>query len=125
MTREFQQMLKLAAIGATGHALDMSGEDIDWQKVLDAAKRQKVEYLVAYALKRNPQLLCPSEIRDPLLKEARTIMFSNAVHKRGIFQLLEEMEAAGIPAVLLKGYAIADCYELPESRMCDDADIWA
>ena len=35
MTREFQQMLKLAAIGATGHAVDMSGEDIDWQKVLD------------------------------------------------------------------------------------------
>ena len=124
MTREFQQMLKLAAIGATGHALDMSGEGIDWQKVLDAAKRQKVEYLVAYALKRNPQLLCPSDIRDPLLKEARTIMFSNAVHKRGIFQLLEEMEAAGIPAVLLKGYAIADCYLLPESRMCGDADIW-
>lgn len=124
MTREFQQMLKLAAIGATGHALDMSGEDIDWQKVLDAAKRQKVEYLVAYALKRNPELPCPSEIRDPLLKEARTIMFSNAVHKRGIFQLLEDMEAAGIPAVLLKGYAIADCYALPESRMCGDADIW-
>lgn len=124
MTREFQQMLKLAAIGATGHAVDMSSEDIDWQKVLAAAKRQKVEYLVAYALKRNPQLLCPSEIRDPLLKEARTIIFSNAVHKRGIFQLLEDMEAAGIPAVLLKGYAIADCYELPESRMCGDADIW-
>lgn len=124
MTREFQQMLKLAAIGATGHAMDMSGEDIDWQKVLAAAKRQKVEYLVAYALKRNPQLMCPSEIRDPLLKEARTIMVSNAVHKRGIFQLLEDMEAAGISAVLLKGYAIADCYALPESRMCGDADIW-
>ena len=74
MTREFQQMLKLAAIGATGHTVDMSGEDIDWQKVLAAAKRQKVEYLVAYALKRNPQLLCPSEIRDPLLKEARPIL---------------------------------------------------
>ena len=34
------------------------------------------------------------------------------------------MEAAGIPAVLLKGYAIDDCYALPESRMCGDADIW-
>ena len=74
-------MLKLAAIGATGHAVDMSGEDITWQKVLDAAKRQKL----TYALKRNPRLLCPSEIRDPLHKEARTIV---AVYKRGIFQLL-------------------------------------
>ena len=124
MTREFQQMLKLAAIGAMEHAIDMSQEDVEWQKVIESAKRQKAEYLVAYALKRNPQLLCPSEIRDPLVKEARTIMFSNAVHKRGVFQLLEDMDAAGIPAVLLKGYAIADCYALPESRMCGDVDIW-
>lgn len=124
MTREFQQMLKLAAIGATGHAMDISGEDIDWQKVLDAAKRQKVEYLVAYALKCNPQLQCPGEIRDPLLKEARTIVFSNAVHKQAIFHLLEDMEAAGISAVLLKGYAIAGCYAIPECRMSGDADIW-
>ena len=88
MTREFQQMLKLAAIGVTGHVVDMSGKDIGWQKVMGAAKWQKVEHLAAYALKRNPRLLCPSEIRDPLHKEARTIMFSNAVYKRGIFQLL-------------------------------------
>lgn len=124
MTREFQQMLQLAAIGATGHSIDVDCTDIDWKKVITVAKKQKVEYFVAYALKRNPQFPCPSEIRDPLLKEARTIMFSNAVHKQAIFQLLEDMETAGIPAVLLKGYAIADCYELPESRMCGDADIW-
>ena len=124
MTREFQQMLQLAAIGATGHSIDVDSTEIEWEKVIAVAKKQKVEYFVAYALKRNPQLLCPSEIRDPLLKEARTIMFSNAVHKRAIVQLLENMEAAGIPAVLLKGYAIADCYELPEIRMCGDADIW-
>ena len=34
------------------------------------------------------------------------------------------MEAAGITAVLLKGYAIDDCYALPKSRMCGDADNW-
>ena len=124
MTREFQQMLQLAAIGATGHSIDVDFTDIDWKKVIAVAKKQKVEYFVAYALKRNPLLLCPSEIRDPLLKEARTILFSNAVHKQAIFQLLEDMEAAGITAVLLKGYAISDCYTLPESRMCGDADIW-
>ena len=124
MTREFQQMLQLAAIGATGQTIGVDCTDFDWEKVISVARKQKVEYLVAYALKRNPQLLCPSEIRDPLLKEARTIMFSNAVHKQAIFQLMEDMEAAGIPAVLLKGYAIADCYLLPESRMSGDADIW-
>lgn len=104
MTREFQQMLQLAAIGATGHSIDVDCTDIDWEKVIAVAKKQKVEYFVAYALKRNPQLLCPSEIRDPLLKEARTIMFSNAAHKQAIFQLLEDIEATGITAVLLKGY---------------------
>lgn len=124
MTREFQQVLKLTAVGATRHAMNIFCEDIDWEKVIAVAQKHKVEYFVAYALKRNPQILCPSEIRDPLLKEARTIIFSNALHKQSILQLVEDMEAAGIPAVLLKGYAIADCYALPECRMCGDADVW-
>lgn len=124
MTREFQQMLQLAAIGATGHSIDVDFADIDWKKVIETAKKQKVDYFVAYALKMHPELPCPSEIRDPLIKDARTLIFSNAMHKTAIIQLLGEMEQAGIHGVLLKGYAIADCYALPESRTCGDADIW-
>ncbi|MBP3427863.1 MAG: nucleotidyltransferase family protein [Clostridia bacterium] len=124
MTQEFQQMLQLAAIGATGHSIEVDCTDIDWKKVIAVAKKQKVDCYVAYALKNNKDLPCPAEIRDPLIKEARSLVFSNALHRSAIIQLLEEMEAAGIHAVLLKGYAICDCYALPESRTSSDADIW-
>lgn len=124
MTREFQQMLQLAAIGATGHSIEVDCTDIDWEKVIAIAKKQKVDCYVAYALKNNKDLPCPSEIRDPLIKESRSLVFSNALHRSAIIQLLEEMESAGIHAVLLKGYAISDCYALPESRTSSDADIW-
>ena len=101
MTRAFQQMLQLAAIGATGHSIDVDCTDIDWKKVVETAKKQKVDYFVAYALKMHPELPCPSEIWDPLIKDARALIFSNAMHKTAIIQLLGEMEQAGIHGVLL------------------------
>ena len=124
MTREFQQMLQRAAIGATGHSIDVDCADIDWKKVIETAKLQKIESYLACALKNNRELLCPAEIRDPMLKNTRLRLIANAIHRHEIVQLLEKMESAGIHAVLLKGYAIAKCYALPESRMSSDADIW-
>lgn len=124
MTREFQQMLTLAAMGATGHSIRFEYTDISWEKVIAEAKKQRVDCFLANALKNNPSLSCPPEIRAPFLQDARKIIFSNALHKSAIIQLLEKMESAGIHGVLLKGYAIADCFALPESRMCGDADIW-
>lgn len=123
MTHEFEQMLQLAAIGVSGHATDVDCGAIHWQRVLKVARQQKVDCYLAYALKNDPQLSCPAAIRDPLVKDARTLVLSNAMHRRAILQLLEKLEAAGIHAVLLKGYAISDCYALPESRTSSDADI--
>ena len=124
MTREFQQMLQLAAMGATGHSIDVDCTDIDWNKVIKIAKVQRVDSYLAYALKNNKGLPCPAEIRDPLIRKTRSLAFSNAMNRSAVIQLLGEMEKAGIHAVLLKGYAIADCYALPECRMSSDADIW-
>lgn len=61
MTREFRQMLQLAAAGATGHSIDVDCTDIDWQKVIEAARMQKVDCYLAYVLKNNKNLQCPSE----------------------------------------------------------------
>ena len=124
MTREFEQMLQLAAIGATGYSIDVDCTDIDWKKVVDLAKTQKVSSYIAHALKNNRSLTCPDEIRNPLIQSARGRMFANAINRSAIIQLLETMEAAGIHAVLLKGYAISDCYVVPECRTSSDADIW-
>ena len=90
MTQEFRQMLQLAAISATGHSIDVDCTNIDWKKVIAVAKKQKVDCYVAYALKNNKDLPCPDEICDPLIKEARSLVFSNALHRSAIIQLLEE-----------------------------------
>lgn len=124
MTHEFQQMLQLAALGTTGHSINLDYMDIDWQKVIETSKKQRVDYFVAYAIKNHQMLTCSSEIQDPLIQDARRLFFSNAIHKRAIIELLEKMERSGIHGILLKGYAIADCYTLPESRTCGDVDIW-
>ena len=34
-----------------------------------------------------------------------------------------QMNAAGIPALLIKGYAVADCYAAPDCRMSGDTDL--
>ena len=47
MTREFQQMLQLAALGATSHPIDVDFTDIDWKKVIDITKSSAVcEYAI-------------------------------------------------------------------------------
>ena len=124
MTREFQQMLQLAAMGATSHSIDVDCSDIDWKKIDDLARKQKVTVYIAHALKGSRVLSCPDEIRKPMIQRARGIVVRNAINRSDIIRLLEDMEAAGIHAVLLKGYAIADCYAVPEFRTSSDADIW-
>lgn len=49
--------------------------------------------------------------------------FSNHAWKHSTLQLLAEMNAAGIPALLIKGYAVADCYAAPDCRMSGDTDL--
>ncbi len=49
--------------------------------------------------------------------------FSNNGWRSGIIRLLNDMEKAGIRAVLLKGYAIADAYHSPDCRVSGDTDI--
>ena len=124
MTHEFEYMLQLVAVGACGHPLRMDCTDAEWNKVIAAAKAQKVDCYLAYGLKRNRALSCPPELRDPLIRDSRALMVSNALHRSAIIRLLQDMETAGIHAVLLKGYAISGCYHIPEYRTCADADIW-
>lgn len=124
MTLAFQQMLQLVSAGACGHPLRTDCSGAEWNNVIAAAKAQKVDCFLAYGLKRNRSLSCPPELREPLIRDARALMVSNALHRSAIIRLLQDMEAAGIHAVLLKGYAISGCYAIPECRTCADADIW-
>lgn len=124
MTREFQQMMRLAASGAAGKELPLHDPVTEWDRLIALARQQRVQCLLANALKMPAGQACPEDKRAALLREYRAAAISNVMRRGALLQLLGEMEAAGIPAVLIKGYAVADCYAVPESRMSADADVW-
>lgn len=98
-------------------------EDLDWPRVEALAREQAVHILMGAALRKNPELPCPQVLRTKMQQEMRQVAISNSAWRSGILHLLQGMKAAGIPALLIKGYAVADCYALPDCRVSGDSDI--
>lgn len=123
MTNEFKALMQLVGAAAQGKAVSGLPDDLDWQKIERLADEQAVQTLLGYALRLSPALDCPAELRESLVSQMRQEAFSNHAWKHSTLQLLAEMNAAGIPALLIKGYALADCYAAPDCRMSGDVDV--
>lgn len=125
MTPEFRLLMKLSAAGATGRPV--SPEEIgpvDWSVVYRLAQIHAVLTLAAYGLDLSRDLDCPETVRRQMTSVMLGSAARNIIKKEAIMGLLGQMEAAGIHAVLVKGYAVADCYQAPECRLSSDTDIW-
>ena len=118
----FFQMITLAASGATGKKVVIS-EKTDWPEVIRYAQEQCVLPLIGCAILHNPNLNCGEKIRDQLLNMVRRESSANLVRRMRVMQLLAQMEAEGMAVRLIKGYAVADCYQYPECRDSTDIDI--
>lgn len=123
MTNEFKALMQLIGAAAQGKAVSGLPDDLDWQKIERLADKQAVQTLLGYALRLSSALDCPAELRESLVSQMRQEAFSNHAWKHSTLQLLAEMNAAGIPALLIKGYALADCYAAPDCRMSGDTDL--
>ena len=115
--------MRLVGAAALGRRVTELPADLDWQKIEKLAGRQSVKTLVGYALRLSPGLACPQEIRARMIADMRRAAFSNNAWKTSVFDLLKEMNDAGIEALLLKGYAVADCYTAPDCRLSGDTDL--
>lgn len=94
----------------------------DWNAVHDAAQREGIAPLL-YAIARGRNLL-PSSIEE----EWRMAYFANARRNLLLFQelarVLRELDARGIPTIVLKGAALAEAvYGNPAVRPMCDADV--
>lgn len=118
----FRQMITISAMGARGKTICPS-ETIDWPKVILYAQEQSTVPLIGCGLLHNPDMVCPEELREQLVNAVREVSSKNMVRRMRIMQLLAQMEAAGLRVILLKGYAVADCYRYPECRDSTDIDI--
>ena len=120
--KAFRQMIALAANGASGQTA-YSPDDTDWSAVIQYAKEQAVLPLIGCALMNDSEINCPPPLREQLTQAVRQSSGVNLVRRQRAIRLMSEMEARGLHAKLIKGYAIAECYAYPESRDSTDVDI--
>ena len=124
MTDEFKTLLRIASAGARGCELDPGTlKGLNLGRILKLAQEHSVLELVLLALRkcRNEDASCV--LNREQLFALRQAISVNAVKKQSILALIREMEAAGIPVLLVKGYAVGEYYGYPESRVSTDTDL--
>lgn len=114
MTKEFEWVMRLMGIAATGTDAVIPADGVNWQIVFSLARQQQILPLICHALRKCPPPGCPNELLTVLTYCAR---------KGSVIALLEEMNAAHIPCFIVKGFAVGANYAFPEYRICGDTDI--
>ena len=99
--------------------------DMDYDRLIDRAKHHKVEALISDVILGNP------EIFNGLSDNQRSVMencVSNALFNgsRLLYytrEYLSWLKRENVRAAVLKGWAVAGCYRVPEIRKSGDIDI--
>ena len=124
MTEEFKTLLRIASAGARGCALEPNViKDLNLEKALNLAQEHSVLELVLLALRKCRNEDSSAVLNREQLLSLRQAISVNAVKKQSILALISEMEASGIPVLLVKGYAVGEYYGYPESRVSTDTDL--
>ena len=120
----FQQVAALAAAGARGLVLQHpEGQIEDWPCVAQMAMQQGVLPIVGCAMLKNSNGVVPNELYEQIVEHTRMVAAKNQIKQQRIMWLINELECAGINTKLIKGYAVADCYDKPECRKSEDTDL--
>lgn len=120
----FQQVVALAAAGARGLEPQLPEKQIiDWPCAAQLAMQQGVLPIVGCAVMRNSNPDVPSELGEQIIEHTRMAAAKNHIRQQRIMWMINQLEHAGIDAKLIKGYAVADCYDKPECRTSTDTDI--
>lgn len=120
----FQQVAALAAAGARGLVPQHpDGQIEDWACVAQMAMQQGVLPIVGCAMLKNSNGVVPNELYEQIVEHTRMVSAKNQIKQQRIMWLINELECAGINTKLIKGYAVADCYDKPECRKSEDTDL--
>jgi len=127
MTRTRQQFLELLRAGLWGEKADESlfREGADWKKILKTAREQAVQSVVMDGIETLPaEAWPPREIIHRMMIDRTINIQMHGLLNRTVNEVVEALDAAGIPSVLLKGQGVAKNYARPESRSCGDIDLY-
>ena len=119
MTHEERLLLRLVRgdVSETEHGLD-------WRDVLRLARRHEVVPLVHRSIERLEEPDIPPDVRDAFAAGRRTVAARNGLLVRELGRGLRLFDAAGVPAMPLKGVVLADrLYGDQSLRDCSDMDV--
>ena len=116
-------ILQLLAAALTSQTLPSDyqlPEGVSWNNVWNELEQQRLISLVFPLLE---ELDIPSEVFSRMERSARKIALQNYHLFFTAKYLIEKLEKAGIPVVLLKGNAAGRYYSIPEVRKTSDVDL--
>lgn len=98
----------------------------DWAKVARTAKIQSALGLAGDVMLSDSGIA--SAMSSDLKTKIKTFMMANIMThgklNNVLVKVVSELDAAGIPSVLLKGQGLAQYYPKPELRQCGDIDLY-
>lgn len=104
------------------HAL--LGDRLDWARVLAHARAEEVFPLVHRTLRALPLDGVPDRVRCELADDYRANAARNMLLGRELRRVLEDLDAAGVAVVPVKGIPLAsELYGHPALRVCADIDV--
>jgi hypothetical protein len=127
MTATRQQFLELLKAGLWGERADGSlfKEGADWRKILKTARQQTVQAVILYGIETLPEEAWPPKevIHRLMMDRTRNVQMHRLLNST-LNDVVQTLDSAGIPSVLLKGQGVAQNYAKPESRSCGDIDLY-
>lgn len=99
-------------------------DPIGFQRVMSLAEEQSVVGLVAAGLEHVTDMKLPKEDVLQFVGQALQLEQRNVAMNQFLAGLINNLRTAGIFTLLLKGQAVAQCYEKPLWRACGDVDLY-
>ena len=128
MTTPQQQFLELLRAGLWGTPADpakFQPSCTDWKSILRIAREQTVQVLIADGIETLPKEMWPP--KEAMLHLMMARVKTSQMHQllnMTLNQIVNALNAEGIPSALLKGQGVAQNYRKPESRICGDIDLY-
>ena len=112
-----------AGLWGTEAQLASYGE-IDFEEVYRLAQEQSVVGMLAAGLEHVTDVKVPQTLALTVAGEVLQLEQRNRAMNQFVARLMADMRKAGINTLLVKGQAVAQCYEKPLWRACGDVDFF-
>lgn len=126
MERHEEAFFSLLRNALWGTPVEIPQGFADWAKVARTAKIQSALGLAGDVMLSDSGIA--SAMSSDLKTKIKTFMMANIMThgklNNVLVKVVSELDAAGIPSVLLKGQGLAQYYPKPELRQCGDIDLY-